>query len=158
MNILPVRHSTFVVSYPAEEVMARLHRAVKTADFSFYQGAVIEDTSYFVGTIKDNQFIISRKFAQYQNFLPRIKGRVESTSIGSIIFVSYSIFYSAAVMIILFSLIALFIGLVFLLFEHNVAVFMLSMGAFLLNYVVTIVNFNRQVDMSRQELEKLLNK
>jgi uncharacterized protein with PQ loop repeat len=157
MNILPVRHSTLVVSYPAEVVLQKLRKSVRSADESLFKGADATDVHYFVGIVSGNKFIISRKFSQYQNFLPRVKGHVEATSIGSIIFVRFTIFYSAAVMLFLSSAIALLVAFIFLYFQGNLPVFLFSVGVFILNYVVTILNFNKQVEVSRKELERVLN-
>jgi hypothetical protein len=157
MKLLPVQSSTFVVAYPADEVKSRLCAVVKSVDESVFRSSGREENYMFNGIIQSDKFIISRKLNHYQNFIPRIRGRIESTSRGSIVFVKYSLFFGSLLIWLLISSIALTIGLVFLLMQQNITFFLLALAGIVINYVMILSNFNRQVKISQMDLEYLLN-
>ncbi len=157
MKLLPVRSSTFVVAYPADEVKSRLCAVVKSVDESVFRSSGREENYMFNGIIQSDKFIISRKLNHYQNFIPRIRGRIESTSRGSIVFVKYSLFFGSLLIWLLVSSIVFTIGLVFLLLQQNLTFFLIALAGLIINYAVILANFNRQVKISQMDLEYLLN-
>jgi GT2 family glycosyltransferase len=119
---------------------------------------VLTDKEYlFNGTIADYKFRISKKISHADNFLPLIVGKIESSSKGSILFITYRMFPSTLVFMGFFCLMLLLAALFFLLVEKNwttsVFLFFILTGI----YLISVLDFNQKVKISRTLLEKILS-
>ncbi len=149
INFLPIYKETFVNPYHAEEVKRKLWHAVMPVDPDTEYPDIPEENFLFNGWVGNHGFKISKKVDQPENFLPILGGKVDETSVGSIIFITYTMFFSTNIFLIFWTIVSVLISLLFLLsyhiYEYAIIAFLLGLG----NYTVAIVNFNMQVKRSR---------
>ena len=111
--------------------------------------------SKFIGHVESDNFRISERLNRPDNFIPLIRGTIENTSKGSIIFTSYNLLFSTALFVAFWSFVTLMLSLIFL-FKLNQPVYSaLALGAFLFNYFFTSVNFHRKVKVTRETFYSL---
>ncbi len=110
----------------------------------------------FNGWVEEGRFRLSRKIRRANNFLPIMSGRIEATSMGSIVFIRYRLFFSTTVFLVFWSAITLLFALYFFVYEQiyiNAAVSLLLGVA---NYVVTIMNFKKEVRISSLSIQEVI--
>lgn len=150
MNLLPIHKETFVSQLTPAHLLRRLGRETSLIDRE-------EGTKTFQGMLEEDRFRISQRILQPNNYIPLIEGEVEATRHGSLVFITYKLFFSSFMFLAFWSVIcmALTIFLALSAEEYLYASFALGLGA--LNYVITILNFNKQVVISHQLLLDTLN-
>ena len=157
MNLLPYKNSILILPFKANEVEYKLRKRIKPLQDDLPESPS-EPTKYlFNGWIKNYKFRISKRIQHADNFLPLIVGKIEATSKGSILFVTYRMFPSTLFYLSFFSLMLLLSFLFFLLIEKN----WLTSGSLLLLllgiYLISILDFNQKVRISRRLLEKTVS-
>ena len=93
IGLLPSISETMVLTLAAEEVAQRLKNGVSD--------------QIFQGAVADTKFRINVRVIRPTQFQPVIKGRVEATSRGSILFLQYSLLPSTQVYLIFWSAVML---------------------------------------------------
>ncbi len=158
MNLLPREQHVLVVAHPAEAVMTRLRQVVRPPVGHPGSGkhAAPFAEGQFNGLVGETHFSISRMVLQQQMFLPLLQGRVEGASRSCILFVDYRLFDGAQLLLALSSVLILVVGLFFLFLQPHYVYAAAAFGGLLLNYAVAVANFRRQVLLSRQALERVL--
>ena len=156
MTLLPLKTETFVLPISAEEVEKKLWDAV----FPVKAGENMPDKAdaffLFNGWVKGRSFRISRRINTPENFLPLMKGNIEETSLGSLLFIHYSLFFSSIFFLIFWSVITIFLTFFFIYFYNIVLYGAIAFGLGMGNYIIAIANFNIQVRKSRELLNKVL--
>jgi hypothetical protein len=114
------------------------------------------DDQYFNGRIQETRFLISRKIKSPENFLPLIKGRVEPTRNGSILFLEYSLFFSTRIFLGFWTLLTLGGGSLLLFFKLKSEMGLYLIGFGILQYLLCMFFFHRQVDKTRDLIYRLL--
>ena len=156
MTLLPLKRETLVLPYSAEEVEKKLWLAVFPVKEDEPMPDKIDQLFLFNGWVKNRKFKISRRINSPENFLPLMKGTIEQTSLGSLLFVQFSLFFSSIFFLVFWSVVTLFLTFFFIYFYdialYGAIAFLLGVG----NYVVTMANFNIQVKKSRELLNKVL--
>ncbi|MBL6449698.1 hypothetical protein JMN32_25535 [Fulvivirga sp. 29W222] len=154
MTLIPHKNETLVAPITALQALSRLSLVTQPAGLS--QSHKSPDI-LFVGHIGKSSFRISRKVNYPQNYLPIIKGKIEGSSRGCIIFIKYRLFFSSILFFTFWTGMTMLIGLFFIFFpkEYGYAIIAFSSGV--ANYVVTLLNFNKQVKLSRAALDEALN-
>jgi hypothetical protein len=154
MKIIPRQTETVISPLQPSEINRRLDGL--TASPSLRSNRTEED-KLFQGRVHNRSFVLSRKISHPNNFIPLVNGRIESTSKGSIIFIKYSLFKSSLLFLSFAIGIAFIIGLLFILLDlpelYSITAFALGLA----NYLVTLLNFNRQVRMTHEALLEALN-
>jgi hypothetical protein len=158
MILLPIKRETIVLPFSAEEVEKKLWLSI----FPVKPGESMPDKSdelfLFNGWVKNRKFRISRRVRTPENFLPLMKGNIEETSLGSLLFIQYSLFFSSIFFLIFWSVVTFLLTFFFVYFYgiilYGVISFCLGIG----NYVVAVANFNIQVKKSKMLLEEILVK
>lgn len=156
MQLLPYRQETFVLPYAADEAIRRLHPRTRPVEEGIQFSKLEERSFLFNGLVLENRFRISRRVQKPENFLPLLVGSFESTSVGSLLFVRYRLFFSTAMYLVFWTVICLLLSLFFLIFHQAWLYAAIAFGTGCVQYVVAIKNFSFQVKRSRQELEKVL--
>lgn len=151
INLLPSHDETLVLPLSAEEVFTRFSRVTRNDLASVHDKSIL-----FSGWVKEDRFRISMKVNRPNNFLALIKGRIESTSSGSLIFLDYQLFPTTKLFVtfwLLFTL--LFTAIVS--FQFASAWYLLS-GLTLAAgiYWITWSNFKIQLKMAREILLRVL--
>lgn len=154
MNLIP-RQSETVIS-PLTPAMVSRRLDSLTASPSLRSNR-FDKNKLFQGKIGNFSFVLSRKVTQPNNFIPLVNGTIESTSKGSIIFIKYSLFRSSMLFLVFAMGIALIIGLIFILTKSTWLYSITSFALGLASYLVTLLNFNRQVRISHETLLDALN-
>jgi hypothetical protein len=156
LALLPLSRETIVSSYDAKKLSQRLWKATNPIKGETWMPDVREDELLFNGWVKSGRFRLSRKVNRANNFLPVINGRIESSSMGSIVFVRYSLFIWTLSFLIFWSVLTSLFALYFFVYEkiYINAIFSLLLGV--ANYVIAVLNFHKQVRISSQTLHKVL--
>lgn len=156
MTLFPLKSETLVLPYSAEEVEKKLWHAVFPVKAGETMPDKIDELFLFNGWVKNRKFKISRRINSPENFLPLMKGNIEETSLGSLLFVRFSLFFSSIFFLVFWSVVTLFLTFFFIYFYdvalYGAIAFFLGIG----NYAVTVANFNIQVKKSREVLNKVL--
>jgi len=155
-RLFPFSQETVVTSFDSEEVYRRLWSVTEPTGDEEWEPDVDEDQLLFNGHVDKNTFRLSRKVKRANNFLPLMRGRVESTSLGSIVFIRYRLFLWTLSFLIFWSILTTLFALYFLIYEkiYINAAFSILLG--LANYVIAVLNFRKQVRISSSALREVL--
>ncbi len=156
MALLPNRTEMLILPDEAEVVCGKLLLATRLIVNNELTEA--KDNHLFNGWIgKDFQFKISRRTRHPEHYLPLISGSIEPTSVGSIVFVKYSLFYSTALLFWIWMSLTLTGSLVFSFgFQEYLYGGVCALSG-LLYYILLMVNFGMQVKKDRETLNKLFS-
>lgn len=154
---LPLKDETIVLTLTAEEV----EEVLWFHTYPVKEGALMPEKPeiefLFNGWVRNNKFKLSRKVRSPENFLPIIHGRIEETSLGSLVFVQYSLFFSSNFFLVFWSVVTLLLTIFFIVFHDMVLYGAIAFGVGVSNYIIALANFNIQVKKSSQLLLKVLN-
>jgi hypothetical protein len=157
MNLLPYKNSILILPFRADEVEYKLRQQVKPVANDPSLALPLTTDFLFNGWIGDYKFRVSKRITHADNFLPLIVGKIEATSKGSILFITYRMFPSTLFYLSFVSLMLLLTCLFFLLVEKNwitsACLFVLLLGI----YLISVLDFNQKVGISRKLLEKTLS-
>jgi len=156
LNLLPYHSETLVSALSKKEILGHLIRVTREVNFldpRTQQNSKIK----FNGMIGQEGFRISKVINRGDTFLPLITGEVESTPRGSIIFMRYRLFPGAVFFLGFWSLILLAFTAFYIGVESNFAYAFICLGLAIINYVVGIFFFNRQVKASKEVFHELIN-
>lgn len=151
ISLLPSHDETLVLPLSAEEVFTKFSSVTRN------DLAAVQDTSIlFSGWVKADRFRVSVKINRPNNFLALIKGRIESTSSGSLVFLEYQLFPTTRLLVtfwLLFTL--LFTAIVSFQFSSYFYLFSgLAVGVGI--YLITWSNFKIQRNIAREILLRIL--
>ncbi len=158
MYYLPFSTETMVLPFGMNEVRNRLKAAtlsVNKADDVEEQKINPDHTILFNGRIVDNKFTVSLKIKHPQNFLPLVKGNIEPTTFGSIVFLKYKLFFSTNLFLIFWSILSFLLTLFFLIAYHKHLYAFLCLLFGISNYLITMANFNKQVKKTHDVFHRL---
>ena len=156
MHLLPYQQETFVLPYAAAEALNRLRPFTRPVDKGYEYSEPDEKRFLFNGVIYTNSFRISRIVLKPENFLPLLVGRLEATSVGSLLFIQYRLFFSTTLFLVFWSVVCLLLTLFFLIYHEAWLYASVAFGIGCVQYVIAVKNFSWQVGRSRRELEKVL--
>jgi hypothetical protein len=153
MNLLPYKNSILILPHKADEIAYKLRRRIKPLT----DHSSVSNHFLFNGWIRNYKFRISKRIQYADNFLPLIIGKIEATSKGSILFITYRMFPSTLFYLGFLSLMLLLACLFFLLAEKNWltagSLFLLLLGI----YIISVLDFQQKVRISSRLLEKTLS-
>ena len=153
MTLIPYKSETLVLPFRAEQVVSTIRSVTQPISLTPEKG---NDQILFNGTVHPDLFRISRKIDYPQNYLPLITGKIEASSRGCIVFVKYNLFFSSFMFLSFWTLFTLLVGCFFVIHKKEYNYAAVAFGACLANYGVTILNFNKQINMSRRVLNQVL--
>ena len=153
----PTAQETLVSSLSAAEVTRRL-RAATLASASRSAVPPTASTVIFNGQVTKNSFRLSQKIARPNNFLPFISGVIEPTSQGCLLFVQYRLFTMTAAFLVFWWVITLGFAFYLAHYEQLYHYAALSAGVGIVNYAVALLNFNKQVVISRRLLREVVDR
>ena len=158
MRLLPLYQETLVLPFSAQETAWRLKQLTRPLEKGVEYPEELEISFLFNGWVKKNRFRLSRRVQHPENFLPLMAGRIEGTSVGSILFIRYRLFFSAALFLIFWTVISLLLSLFFLFFHQQYLYATIALGLGMGNYLIATKNFHLQIRNSRKTLDEALNK
>ena len=149
----PYRATTIVSAYSASEILAKLNEATRRgANFR----EKLDNAYKLNGFVGESVFQVSLIVGQMNSFLPLIKGRVEPTTLGCIIFIKYELFASSRILLLMWSFVPFLIAISNIFLLQNYAYAVVALAFALLNYGITIANFHKQCRISEKTLEKIM--
>ncbi|HNP06377.1 MAG TPA: hypothetical protein PKN99_02065 [Cyclobacteriaceae bacterium] len=153
MTFLPYHYETFVLTQPSLEAIQKIHKVTTTKVLLQNQ----EGAQYrFSGWVQENRFRISLKISKPNNYIPLVVGKIETTSSGCLVFVSYKLFPVTKMFLIFWSL---FITLAGILASYQYQSLLYAVGSLLILVIihwVTWSNFKIQLKLTRQTLLEVL--
>ena len=156
MNFLPFHSETLVSALTKEEVLGHLIRV--TREVNFLDARTQQDPKIrFNGMIGREGFRISKAIKRGDSFLPLMRGEVESTPRGCIIFVRYSLFPTTVLFLSFWSVVLLAFAAYYFVGLQNISYGSICIGLAVMNYVLGIFFFQRQVKASRELFQELIN-
>ena len=141
----------------AREVARRLQKATQPSPrqdalFTPYQSGYS-----FNGRVESRSFRLSRKITRPNNFLPFIVGTIEATSQGCLVFVRYRLFTATIILLAFWSVATVGFAVYLAMYERLYHYAALSFGAGVVNYAVAVLNFRKQVVISRRVFRDVLS-
>jgi len=152
--ILPNSSRTIVTILELSEVYDRLRSA--TTKQALTQNSISARKIAFVGTIQPDRFTISLKVTRPNNFLPVVRGRLESTHSGCLIFMKLGLFPSTRTYLIFWLLFVLVAGLIV---SRQYESHLLLAAPLLLDLIILWIawtNFNMQLRFTMRALDEVL--
>lgn len=156
MRAWPGAQETLVSSLKAAEVTRRL-RAATLASPQRTVEVPAASSAIFNGQVTKDSFRLSQKVTRPNNFLPFITGVAEPTSQGCLLFVRYRLFTMTAAFLVFWWVITLSFGFYLAHYERLYHYAALSGGVGAINYVIALLNFNKQVVISRRLLREVID-
>ncbi|HCX25183.1 MAG: hypothetical protein CMB80_33470 [Flammeovirgaceae bacterium] len=151
MSWLPTSQQTFVSELTKHDVLVKMHNYTQEVNSEF-----ITEKPLFNGKVGSDGFRVSSVIQTPQNSLPLIVGKVESTNLGSIIFLKLKLFPAAILYLKVASLLSLLLSLTFLLLSKWYLAGLISLLLGVLNYVILSLSFQRKCQVCIQSLKNLL--
>lgn len=156
MNFLPYHSETLVSALSKKEILGHLIRV--TREVNFLDSRTQFDAKVkFNGMIGQEGFRISKTIYRGDTFLPLITGEVESTPRGSIIFMRYRLFPGAIFFLAFWSIVLLAFSAFYFGPVANYSYGCICLALAIVNYLVGIFFFHRQVKASRAVFYELIN-
>jgi len=155
MIIYPVTEKTIVSNLSTDEIIHQLKLVTSAPALSKKD---IEPNSMFLGNVDKDEFNISLKITTPNNFIPLIKGLVDPTKQGSIVYIKYELFFSSKMFLFLWSVVGVLITLFFLFVLKNTTYAAIAIFFTTVNYAITIFYFIKSVDESHSILMEALKK
>ena len=152
----PTEQETLVLPVSAGEAAHRLREATQSSD-DREPSSIGHSDFVFNGQVKKRSFRLSRKITRPNNFLPFITGQIESTSQGCLLFVQYRLFTMTTAFLVFWLIVTLGFGFFLARYERLYHYAALSIGVGIVNYVVAVLNFKKQVTISRRLLREVIS-
>lgn len=152
MSLTPTLRHTIVTALSKDEVLRRVSKSTQEVDSDY-----LTPVPLFNGRVTENGFRISLVITTPQNALPLCIGRVEDTSRGAIVFLKIKLFPAGILYLRVFSILAVLIGMVFLLIPKLFSVAALSFAIAVMNYALLTLNFHRKTKELLHEISGLLS-
>jgi hypothetical protein len=166
IDLLPFKKNTIVSGARAEEILAKLRLIVRPPEIPRTYTIKNELTvlrrysneNYpFEGKIKDFEFQITPYSNYPEHFLPLIIGKIEPTSRGCILFLTYRLNNGTLFLWGLSVAIFWFILAIYIFILANWLTVSLLLLFFIGAYAVFILNFRQKVKLTRNLFERLIN-
>ena len=154
----PTAQETLVSSLSAAEVTRRLRAATLASAAPRTVPPPTASTVVFNGQVTKEAFRLSQRIARPNNFIPFISGVIEPTSQGCLLFVRYRLFTMTAAFLVFWWAVTLSFAFYLAHYERLYHYAALSAGVGMVNYVVALLNFNKQVVISRRLLREVVDR
>lgn len=157
MKLAPKYSEVMVSSLSKAEVTRRI--GMLTDQVNFLDTSVIKtpQVNFFNGYIHDRYFQLSLKINKADSFLPLIKGEIESTEKGCIVFLNYSFFPSTEFFLGFWSIVTFLLTLFFLTFQQEWLFALLSASVGGGNYLFAFMHFKRKVKQSQRVFYEMMD-
>lgn len=154
MPFFPNHSEVLVSTLKKEEILKRLDLVTESANFLDYKSNL---GHLFNGNLEKDRFRISLVIDKADSFLPLIKGNMESTPSGSILFLNYSLFPGSAFFLGLWTMLTVLLALIFVVLVDKPYLALISIGFGIGNYWFAWFNFKRKIKISQEIFLGLLN-
>jgi len=160
MKYLPFESITYRTELPLEEVITRLRKNIKEKKKFFDRSYHFDNFSQpYAGTLKENDFKISREINYRNSFLPVISGRVEQERKGTIISIKMRPHLAVLIFMVFWfsgvSIGALAFTLPVLTGGDFEGASLIPVGMLVFGYLLTTLGFKYESKKSRKFFEEL---
>ncbi len=157
MRLWPTESETLVMAVSADQTLKLLRNATQLSAAPKSAVVAHREERFFNGKIDRQSFYLSRKVSRPNNFLPLIVGSIDPTSHGCLVFIHYRLFTATRLFLIFWSVVSAGFAAYLAIYEqlYGYAAFSLIIG--IINYLVALLNFQRQVGISQRLLRQVLN-
>jgi hypothetical protein len=156
MPFFPSHSEVLVSPFNKTEVIDRLEKVTKNVNFLDYEARKAKGHR-FNGTLKKDSFSISLVIDKGDSFLPLIQGKFETTPMGCMLFLKYSLFPSSVFFLAFWTIVTLLLTLFFGLIAKNLWYALISFLLGLGNYLFSWAYFKRKIRISQGIFYELLN-
>lgn len=156
--LLPEKNITLVLPYASQKVEDAILKKTLSADITIPQR--IEDPNegfWFRGDIEEKKFVLSIKNDSFHSYTPMIKGSIESTSNGSIVFLQYKLFKTTKLFMLIWSALTLFLTLLFSFGIPETHLALTCIALLIANHIVATVSFQKQVKITQSKFNQLFD-
>ncbi|WP_234364003.1 hypothetical protein [Lunatibacter salilacus] len=157
VRISPTYSEILVSSLPAEEVMKKALRVTREMNYLDPISFESHEKHLFNGTVHNDTFHLSLKTENADSFIPLIRGKVETTRKGCILFLHYSFFPSTVFFLGFWIVATFFMMLFFLTLQLDLKLAALCLVAGMGNYWFSSMHFMRKVKQSQKALHHMLD-
>ena len=151
MKLFPNINQTIVLTGDCSKITNLLHNNTRQKGDGIREGDRL-----FRGIVNGNHFKISLDVRENMNFMPLIIGRFENTSNGCLLFLNYQLYWGTIVILGFWLVITVLLAFFFYVVKREVLYGTIALAFGILNYSITMFNFNRMVNKSRGVLEQIL--
>lgn len=156
MPFFPKQSEVLVSSLTKQEVLEKLNQVTKDPNFLDYETRQ-KDHYQFNGTLKKDGFRISLVITKADSFLPLIKGKLDDTPSGSILFLEYSLFPGSVFFLGFWSVVTLLLFFFFGFMVEKPGFALISLVIGIGNYIFAWNHFKRKIKTSQKIFLELLN-
>lgn len=111
----------------------------------------------FSGNILANEFTVSRILRTQNVFIPIVKGRIEDSKKGCIVFLKFNMLKSPIMLLVFWTILCILLA-VFFFFVQNMPYYaFFSLFFVFFNYTVAMLNFNKEVEHTKNLLQQIFN-
>lgn len=157
VKLSPTYSEILVSPLSAEEVMKKALRVTKEMNYSDPISIDTQEKHLFNGSVHKNTFQFSLKAENADSFIPLIRGKVETTRKGCILFLHYSFFPSTVFFLNFWVVAAFLMMLFFLTLQQDLKLAAISLLAGMGNYWFSSAHFMRKVKQSQKALHRMLD-
>jgi hypothetical protein len=152
ISIYPNESETLVAALNRDEIFLRLTKGISTDEVERGIPKTLQ------GWVKDDRFEMTVRLRRQQLFFPLIRGRVESTSKGSLIFITYSLFPGTKLLLSFWTIILPLIALGITTQYKNYLIPVIFGLFVVVIHIVARANFRLHLATTRAMLHNLLLK
>lgn len=157
VRLVPKYNEIFVSSLHRQEIVMKLELVTQNIKYSDLENFRINRDCYFIGSVGINGFKLSLRVDKPDSFLPLVKGTIEPTAKGSIIFLHYSFFPSTEFFLGFWSVLSFLLTVFFLSVNQDWVFAALSALVGIGNYTFAFFNFKRKVKQSQKVFIEMMD-
>lgn len=155
MPFLPFQSEILVSVLTKDEVLIRLDKVTRNVNFLDLEARKV-DGFLFNGTLSTDSFRVSLVIDKADSFLPLIKGKIEDSGNGTILFLEYSLFPASIFFLVFWSLVTISLFFFFGLIAGKPLYALVSLALGLGNYFFAWSYFKKKTKISQEIFHRLL--
>lgn len=160
MQFWPARSEMFFSAVGEQEIMRRMKLAVKQVKFQSFENRALgerqEEAFLFNGNVKESAFAISQIVNRPNNFLPLIKGKIEGSEKGSLVYLEFSLFPSVKYFLVFWILLMCLFSVISVVQEDDLLTIIFPLLILVASYAVILSRFKDAYQKGRKELLRLI--
>lgn len=156
MNIFPNHTEVLVSSFSCEEVARKITAVTRKVNYMDYRDYAVESYQ-FNGEIDKGNFRLSLIIKRADSFLPLIRGRIEPTKTGCILFLKYSLFPSSVFFLAFWSIITALFAAFFIFYENQWLYASACLFAGFANFAFAWIYFKSKLKQSQTVFHQMLD-
>lgn len=157
IKYLPHHSEVLVSSMHCEDVISRLDQVTRDVDYLSHTLSRKGEEHLFNGKVNEDSFRLSMVVKRADSFLLLIKGHIESTHAGCIIFLDYQLFPGSTFFMVFWSIVTLALAIFFLFIQEEPVFSLISFGVGVGNIMFAWSHFKRKVKQTQHIFHRMLS-